>query len=243
MKKLNVFLCTALVLTMAFVTTFAGPVYALPSLQLGPGLTGTWSYETITETWIVGEGSFDLNAYANQLGGNGAYAWDSLDIDRFAYLVVSAVPSMDDATDVFDLTVNNDGSNLTSSSFGFGTPPVSDHNSLAPHGIFPTYFELYEFQFDGAVSTIDDTQPGEFDSGPGYTETFFISINSLAEEVLGVHFDLFTIDTNGDVIAFAPFSHDAESAPPPVPEPATILLLGTGLIALAGVGRKKIKRS
>lgn len=32
----------------------------------------------------------------------------------------------------------------------------------------------------------------------------------------------------------------AGSAPSPVPEPATMLLVGTGLIAIAGIGRKKL---
>ncbi|MCD6197575.1 MAG: PEP-CTERM sorting domain-containing protein [Deltaproteobacteria bacterium] len=29
----------------------------------------------------------------------------------------------------------------------------------------------------------------------------------------------------------------------PVPEPATIILIGTGLLGIAGVGRKKLKKS
>lgn len=223
MKKLSVTLCAALVATMAFVTIFAGPVYALPSLQLGPDPLddpSTWTY--VDETWFVDESSFALNAYATAEG--------------VAYLVVSAVPMMDAAAgDVFNVTVSNDNSDLTFVS-GFGTPPISD--PLSPHGIYPTYFEIYEFVFDvSSVGEIPDTQPDQTGSGDGYTETFYIDIDWLADGVTGVHFDLFTKDLEG-FIAFAPFSHDAETAP--VPEPATMLLLGVGLIGIAGLGRKKL---
>jgi hypothetical protein len=243
MKKIGVFFCTALVVTMAFVTTFAGPVCALPSLQLGPGSTGTWSYNNNTQTWIVDEGSFDLNAYANSYGGNGDYAWETSNASRDAYLVISAVPKVDDDTDVFNVTVSNDGSPLSISTSGYGTPSVSDPNDLAPHSIYKTYFEIYQFQFDqGDSDTIYNTKPlwagGDDGSGPGYTETFGINIISLAEEVLGVHFDLFTMDLNGEFIRFAPYSHDAETAP--VPEPASLMLLGSGLLVFAGIGRKKL---
>jgi hypothetical protein len=239
---------------------YCGAAYAIPALQLGPtgyppAPTG-WTYNTTTDTWVYTGASnttANLSAFANattENGGNGQFAWDAAgDPARWAYLVVSAVPKLASGSDPFDITVNG-ASFLTS---GFGNPPVEDDNDLPPHGIYDTYFEIYQFQFDGALVTIPDTQPPSTSTGAGYTEAFQIDINSLLAGIGALHFDLFTVKGDGVytpigpddrnlVLASAPFSHDAEWNPddiidpdPPVPAPGSLLLLGLGLTALAGL--------
>jgi hypothetical protein len=49
-------------------------------------------------------------------------------------------------------------------------------------------------------------------------------------------------ETEIDFSAPKGLSHYREWDVAPVPEPATLLLFGTGLIGLAGLGRKKIRR-
>ena len=238
-------------LLLAVSVLTADKAQAIPALQLGPGI-GSWSYDTVTDTWVTGDNPLQLEATANATtlnGGNGNYAWDNLDPSRFAYLVVSAIPMtpLTEPPSLFDITVENDGAVLSLFNSGNGAPPLNDPNSLAPHDIFDTYFEIYEFSFDGALVGISDTQPGGTGTGQGYLELFDITINSMAPSVQRLHFDLFTVQgaagwapdgpaSNRLVEAFAPFSHDAEV----VPEPSSALLFGVGaLIASAGLRRRR----
>ncbi len=241
---------------LATLLVFESTTFGLPSLQLGPGSLGVWNYDLLTETWVTGTNPFSVNAYANGDGGgaNGDFAWDPAGAtDRLAYLVVSAIPMV--VSDLFDVTVENDGNELVEFASGFGAPPIQDPNNLAPHGVFDTYFEIYQFDFDGALTTIFDTQPGELGSGDGYVEEFDITINDFIDPVFGVHMDLFAVKGDGTfdplsadedkalVNAFAPFSHDAQSGDPGpdpiVPEPSTFLLSAIGLCLLSCHRRRR----
>jgi len=172
------------------------------------------------------------------------------------YLTVATMPNLGNV-DGFDISISNDSTALSMFASGYGSPPIQDSNSLQPHGIFDTYYEVYEFQFDGAIGAIGNTQPGSTGTGDGYTEAFDITVSSLLNDASGVHFDLFTVsggkwdpnDPETDkflVESFAPFSHDAEwvsdTPPPPtaVPEPGSLILLGIGLAGFSFVRRKAV---
>lgn len=140
----------------------------------------------------------------------------------------------------------------------------TDPGDLPDHGVFETYFKEFSFQFGSnqiaPYNTQDRAKAGAPipTTGSGmYYMTFNVDISSL-KEGYGIHFDLYNselakkdptdldISTQGN----APFSHDAEGwwhdeggggQQEVVPEPGTIMLLGTGLIGLALHGRRRMK--
>ncbi len=81
-----------------------------------------------------------------------------------------------------------------------------------------------------------------FDFGPNDLDVY---VNNILElEINGVFSDgrLAFYNFSQAGVTYSAFTLDDGSHPAPVPEPATMLLFGTGLLGLAGAGRKKFKK-
>lgn len=237
MKQLKFYLLVIIFVCISFMSNSA---LAIPALQLGIiGGTYDWNSETI----IASSDSFILDAYLNPKG--------NIDKNLNYFLSVAVVPKSQISSNIGTFEINNSTYGQTDLN-QFGTP-----TDLPSHGIFATRYMEIPFSFAGAFqSAVFNTQdnPGDSPSDHSGTGMYYVpfSVNTASLNAdYSLHFDLYTYLNNGKngkkgKIKFAPFSHDANSSdgplpPSPVPEPTTVLLLGTGLVAL-GILRGKGKR-
>ena len=212
-----------------------GVSYAVPNLQLF--IDGA-NYDWQTQTWVTASSSFDLYVVsANR------YERD---------VIVSMALANNDNPSNTDITFANRPIDVNS--WVYGRPPVENNpqyrnfGDLPDHNVYPTWFTQVHTGNYGLSQRVGDTHPnfrgqywnpvggGALASARGEVKRFHIETGGL---YTSLHFDAFTLDSRGKISHFAPFSHDASAVAPPVPEPGTLALLGSGLLGLGAYLKRR----
>ncbi len=212
--------------------------YAIPNLQIYSPEDGVY-YDTDTETWIIPHYNYELWVIGAQR-------------EVYDVKLGLAVPTDEDGTITVDGTVLTE--NLIKEYPGpytetdpffitYGTPLMGDGSSVPGGGIFPcSYYQYYIGNF-GLEETVHNYIPGDeyMDTAPGEIKRLPIQVSGYSWVDI-IAYDHVVLSNNKVKYVKTPYSHDGGGGGTPIPEPATIILFGTGLLAIGGWARGKSKK-
>jgi len=192
-------------------------LYAEPSIYIDKD-SDAW----LRESWLVGSDDFALQVLNDYKEKKDPFINTILN----TYLVIAIKEETKDA----GITINLNGDTIDADDF----INSGKHSSIKKHGVFGKHTYYYDY-------FIGDLSPQEI---------YDIDVEIQAADMSLVHFDAY-----GDLVRKGkgcgkedeyatkritnPYSHDVTWEGNPIPEPATMLLLGSGIVGLFGLKKKR----